>query len=324
MPGSKAAKTIFGELFDATQGPSTKTTPLDREMAAPYRVTASFGDSSQTRPGLMPCEANGAGGAGAAWRTLGQLHFSRFPQHRFLTLRTSDRNIPVSNVACQVPELVAKFNMKTSRSPLVSRGRGEETSAACAETLEALAERLLSALVTPVHECTGKSRPGAKGIGSATLPDDGPKITLRNCPEISVVHPRLNFLKSNQAQVCLGVSCRRTGFVRPELGSLSSISREEEDAQEASLIGAAILVVVGLVNLEETADNAALAKEFELPFSDLTPKERELLLWTRNSGWAPYEGAPDLAPKPPTPRSPERLSARLGDAALTQSARLSF
>lgn len=67
---------------------------------------------------LMPCEANGAGGAGAAWRTLGQLHFSRFPQHRFLTLRTSDRNIPVSNVACQVPELVAKFNMKTSRSPV--------------------------------------------------------------------------------------------------------------------------------------------------------------------------------------------------------------
>ncbi|KAM7309973.1 hypothetical protein ISCGN_006942, partial [Ixodes scapularis] len=48
-------------------------------------------------------------------------------------------------------------------------------------------------------------------------------------------------------------------------------------------------------------DNAALANEFELPFSDLTPTEREMLLRTQNSGLALYEGAPDL---PPTPRSP--------------------
>ncbi|KAM7288612.1 hypothetical protein ISCGN_028816 [Ixodes scapularis] len=41
-------------------------------------------------------------------------------------------------------------------------------------------------------------------------------------------------------------------------------------------------------------DNAALANEFELPFSDLTPTEREMLLRTQNSGLALYEGAPDL------------------------------
>lgn len=33
-------------------------------------------------------------------------------------------------------------------------------------------------------------------------------------------------------------------------------------------------------------DNAALANEFELPFSDLTPTEREMLLRTQNSGLA--------------------------------------
>ncbi|KAM7292760.1 hypothetical protein ISCGN_025898 [Ixodes scapularis] len=37
-------------------------------------------------------------------------------------------------------------------------------------------------------------------------------------------------------------------------------------------------------NLEEMNDNAALANEFELPFSDLTPTEREMLVRTQNSG----------------------------------------
>ncbi|KAG0418306.1 hypothetical protein HPB47_004945, partial [Ixodes persulcatus] len=54
-------------------------------------------------------------------------------------------------------------------------------------------------------------------------------------------------------------------------------------------------------NLEEMGDNAALANEFELPFSDLKPTEREMLVRTQNSGLALYEGAPDL---PPAPRSP--------------------
>ncbi|KAG0411547.1 hypothetical protein HPB47_011326 [Ixodes persulcatus] len=54
-------------------------------------------------------------------------------------------------------------------------------------------------------------------------------------------------------------------------------------------------------NLEEMGGNAALANEFELPFSDLTPTEREMLVRTLNSGLALYEGAPDL---PPAPRSP--------------------
>ncbi|KAG0437975.1 hypothetical protein HPB47_017205 [Ixodes persulcatus] len=54
-------------------------------------------------------------------------------------------------------------------------------------------------------------------------------------------------------------------------------------------------------NLEEMGGNAALANEFELPFSDLTPTEREMLVRTQNSGLALYEGAPDL---PPAPRSP--------------------
>ncbi|KAM7287413.1 cystathionine gamma-lyase [Ixodes scapularis] len=63
-------------------------------------------------------------------------------------------------------------------------------------------------------------------------------------------------------------------------------------------------------NLEEMDDNAALANEFELPFIDLTPTEREKLLRTQNSGLALCEGAPGL---PPTPRSPppERLPAPL-------------
>ncbi|KAG0430528.1 hypothetical protein HPB47_022604 [Ixodes persulcatus] len=47
-------------------------------------------------------------------------------------------------------------------------------------------------------------------------------------------------------------------------------------------------------------DNAALANEFELRFSDLTPTEWEILLRTQNSGLALYEGAPDL---PTTSRS---------------------
>ncbi|KAG0409805.1 hypothetical protein HPB47_013063 [Ixodes persulcatus] len=54
-------------------------------------------------------------------------------------------------------------------------------------------------------------------------------------------------------------------------------------------------------NLEEMDDNAALANEFELLFSNLTPTEWEMLLRTQNSGLALYEGTPDL---PPTPRSP--------------------
>ncbi|KAG0427134.1 hypothetical protein HPB47_025808 [Ixodes persulcatus] len=54
-------------------------------------------------------------------------------------------------------------------------------------------------------------------------------------------------------------------------------------------------------NLEEMGGNAALANEFELPFSDLTPTEREMVVRTQNSGLALYEGAIDL---PPAPRSP--------------------
>ncbi|KAG0444255.1 hypothetical protein HPB47_013998 [Ixodes persulcatus] len=54
-------------------------------------------------------------------------------------------------------------------------------------------------------------------------------------------------------------------------------------------------------NLEEMGGNAALANEFQLPFSDLTPTEREMVVRTQNSGLALYEGAIDL---PPAPRSP--------------------
>ncbi|KAG0431045.1 hypothetical protein HPB47_022148 [Ixodes persulcatus] len=54
-------------------------------------------------------------------------------------------------------------------------------------------------------------------------------------------------------------------------------------------------------NLEEMGGNAALANEFELPFSDLTPTERQMAVRTQNSGLALYEGAIDL---PPAPRSP--------------------
>ncbi|KAG0415199.1 hypothetical protein HPB47_007647 [Ixodes persulcatus] len=54
-------------------------------------------------------------------------------------------------------------------------------------------------------------------------------------------------------------------------------------------------------NLEEMGGNAAPANEFELPFSVLTPTEREMVVRTQNSGLALYEGAPDL---PPAPRSP--------------------
>ncbi|KAG0428865.1 hypothetical protein HPB47_024180, partial [Ixodes persulcatus] len=60
-------------------------------------------------------------------------------------------------------------------------------------------------------------------------------------------------------------------------------------------------------NLEEMGDNAALANEFELPFSDLTPTEREMLVRTQNSGLALYEGAPDL---PPAPRCCSKSSGR--------------
>ncbi|KAG0421113.1 hypothetical protein HPB47_002990 [Ixodes persulcatus] len=54
-------------------------------------------------------------------------------------------------------------------------------------------------------------------------------------------------------------------------------------------------------NLEEMGGNAAPANEFELPFSVLTPTERDMVVRTQNSGLALYEGAPDL---PPAPRSP--------------------
>lgn len=62
-----------------------------------------------------------------------------------------------------------------------------------------------------------------------------------------------------------------------------------------------LLVVVGLVTLEEMEDSVALANEFGLPFSNLKPTKREMLLRTRNCGLSLYAGAPDL---PPTPRSP--------------------
>ncbi|KAG0439918.1 hypothetical protein HPB47_016468 [Ixodes persulcatus] len=58
--------------------------------------------------------------------------------------------------------------------------------------------------------------------------------------------------------------------------------------------------------------NAALASEFGLPFSDLTPTEREMLLRTRNSGMSLYEDAPELPPTesnsspPSSPTPPQR------------------
>ncbi|KAG0426436.1 hypothetical protein HPB47_026455 [Ixodes persulcatus] len=58
--------------------------------------------------------------------------------------------------------------------------------------------------------------------------------------------------------------------------------------------------------------NAALASEFGLPFSDLTPTEREMLLRTRNSGMPLYEDAPELpstesnSSPPSSPAPPQR------------------